>query len=83
MSDNYMTESAMEVEAMHKAYTQARENWVIFEAAFIGFLVGGFLGALAVRYQSPAGVAIAVGGAYGLGHISAYWHRKMKNVPWD
>ncbi len=83
MSDNYMTESAMEAEAMHKAYTEARENWVVFEAAAIAFLAGGFLVALAVRYQSIAVTAFAVGVAVGLALVSAYWRRKMKRIDWD
>ena len=83
MSDNYMTESAMEVEAMHKAYTEALENGVVFEAAFAGFLAGGLLGALAAGLQNIALAAIAVSGAVGLAAIAIYWRRKMRNASWD
>ena len=78
-TDNYMTESAMEAEYMDSKYRAARENWVIFEVAFITFLAGGFLGVLMSRY--PA-LAVVLGfGAIVFAVAGEYWRREMRK--WD
>lgn len=80
-SDNYMTSSALEAEYMEKKYRAARENWTIYEAAFIGFVGGGSFGAISVADRQPVLAAVTVLLAIGLAIGAAYWKRKMRE--WD
>ena len=77
-TDNYMTESALEAEYMEKKCRAAREKWVILEAAFRGFVAGGFLGAVTVAERQLVLAIVTAVLAVGLGSAAIYWRAYWK-----